>query len=274
MHTIRFSAILMIMLGLLSSCDKVIDLKLNNSTPQTVIEGTVSNEAGGAKVSISRSQNFYDETSFTGISGAQVTVDVDGTVYNFDPTAAGVYQNSTLIGIPGHTYHLIVKLNDKTYTSTSTMPQIVKLDSIYVVDDEFGTNKDKTKLRVATVKYQDPANQQNYYRFIEYIDGRKEKSLFVDDDEFTNGQTVNSRLNFNNDNDDPAREIRTGKQLMIEMECIDAAVYKYFFSLNSNSTGSGNSAAPSNPTSNITGGALGYFSAYPITRKTITVPAN
>jgi len=274
MHTLRFSAILMILLGLLSSCEKVIDLKLNNSGPQTVIEGTISNEAGGAKVSISRSQNFYDETTFTGINGAQVSVDVDGTVYNFDPTSAGIYQNSTLIGVPGHTYHLTVKLNDKTYTSTSTMPQIVKLDSIYVVDDEFGTNKDKTKLRVATVKFQDPAGEDNYYRFIEYIDGRKEKSLFVDDDEFTNGQTVNSRLNFNNDNDDPAREIRTGKQLMIEMECIDAAVYKYFFSLNSGSTGDGNNAAPTNPTSNITGGVLGYFSAYPITRKTITVPAN
>lgn len=274
MHTIRFSAILILLLSLLSSCDKVIDLKLNNSALQTIIEGTVSNETGGAKVLISQSQKFYDETTFNGIGGAQVTVDVDGTVYNFDPTAAGVYQNSTLVGIPGHTYHLTVKLNDKTYTSTSTMPQIVKLDSVYVVDDELATNKDKTKLRIAVVKYQDPANEQNHYRFIEYLDGRKEKSLFVDDDEFTNGQTVNSRLNFSNSNDDPAREIRTGKQLMIEMECIDAAVYKYFFSLNSGSTGDGNNAAPSNPTSNITGGVLGYFSAYPITRKTITVPAN
>ncbi|MEZ2334968.1 DUF4249 domain-containing protein [Mucilaginibacter sp. RCC_168] len=274
MHTIRFSAILMILLGLLSSCEKVIDLKLNNSAPQTVIEGTVSNEAGGAKVSISLSKKFTDDSSFDGIGGALVSVEADGTVYNFDPTATGVYQNSILVGIPGHTYHLTVKLNDKTYTSTSTMPQITKLDSIYVVDDELGTNKDKTKLRVAAVKYQDPANEKNYYRFIQYIDGRKEKSLMIDDDEFTNGQTVNSRINFNNDNDDPAREIRTGKQLMVEMECIDAAVYKYFFSLNSGSTGNGNNAAPSNPTSNITGGVLGYFSAYPITRKTITVPAN
>jgi hypothetical protein len=273
MHTIRFFAFLLL-LGLISSCEKAIDLKLDNSAPQYVIEGTVSDETGGAKVLVSQSKKFTDDNSFVGISGAQVTVQSDGNVYQFDATGTGVYQNTALKGVPGHTYNLTVIINGKTYTSVSTMPQPVTLDSIYVVDDEFSTNKDKTKQRLATVKYKDPANVENYYRFIQYIDNVKEKTVFVDEDEFTNGQTVNSRLNFNNDNDAPSREIRTGKQLTVEMECIDKAVYKYFFSLTNGASGDGNNAAPSNPMSNITGGVLGYFSAYSITRKTITVPAN
>jgi hypothetical protein len=271
MHTIRFSA-LMILLSLFCSCEKAIDLKLEDSAPKYVIEGSVTNEAGGAQVSISQSKKFTDDNTFNGISGARVSVESDGTVYPFEATGNGIYQNSTLTGIPGHTYRLTVKIGDKTYTSTSTMQQPVNLDSVYIVNDEFGTNKDNSVLRVATVKYNDPAATQNYYRFIQYIDNKKEKSIFVDEDEFTNGQTVNSRLNFSNDNDDPAREIRTGKQVMIEMLCIDAAVYKYLYSLSTGASGDGNNAAPANPVSNISGDVLGFFSAQTISRKTITVP--
>lgn len=273
MHITRFFA-LFILLALFSSCEKAIDLKLENSDPKYVIEGTVSNEAGGAKVLLSQSKKFTDDNTFIGVSGAQVSVESDGTVYTFEATGTGVYQNTELTGIPGHTYHLTVKLNDKTFTSTSTMPQPVSLDSIYVVNDEFATNKDGSKMRLASVKYKDPMDVRNYYRFVQYIDNKKEKTVFVDEDEFTNGQTVNSRLNYNNDNDDPAREIRAGKQLMVEMQCIDAAVYKYFFSLTTGASGDGNNAAPSNPMSNISGDGLGYFSAYTIARKTLTVPQN
>lgn len=271
MHTIRLCGLL-ILLGFFSSCEKVIDLKVPDNGPKYVIEGMVNNEAGGAKVIISMSKKFTDDNTLNGVSGAQVNVESDGTTYPFTAAGNGVYQNNTLTGIPGHTYRLTVKINNDTYTSTSIMAQPVSLDSVYIVNDEFGTNKDKTKLRLATVKFKDPDGVKNYYRFIQYIDNIKEKTIFVDDDEFTNGQEVNSRLNFNNDNDVPTREIRTGKQVRVEMQCIDPLVYKYFYSLNSDASGDGNNATPANPTSNISGNVLGYFSAYTVTRKTITVP--
>ncbi|MFX9552066.1 DUF4249 family protein, partial [Acinetobacter baumannii] len=82
-----------------------------------MIEGTVSDEAGGAKVLVSQSKKFTDDNSFVGISGAQVSVQSDGNVYQFDATGTGVYQNTALTGIPGHTYSLTVIINGKTYTS-------------------------------------------------------------------------------------------------------------------------------------------------------------
>jgi hypothetical protein len=50
-------------------------------------------------------------------------------------------------------------------------------------------------------------------------------------------------------------------------------VYNYFLQLRQSSgTGAFNStASPANPTSNITGGALGYFSAHTTQTQTITV---
>jgi hypothetical protein len=58
------------------------------------------------------------------------------------------------------------------------------------------------------------------------------------------------------------------------MYCIDSAVYNYFFQLfQSGGAGSFNtSASPANPTSNISNGAYGYFSAHTVTSKNGYVP--
>jgi hypothetical protein len=263
--------ILFIFLNLLCACDKAIDLGLANTTPQYVIEGVLTNEAGGCKVLVSQTKNFTDDNSFNGISGAQVNISSNGNTYTLAPTATGIYQNSTLTGVPGQSYELSVSVNGKVFTATCTMPQQVPLDSIYLVKDNLNNNKDGTIRKYITVKYRDPAATKNYYRFVQYIDNRKEKTVFVEDDEFTNGQEVNSRLRSEN-SDDPTRDIRPGNQVTIEMLNIDAAVYKYWFNLINSADGNGNNAAPANPVTNIKGGALGYFSAHTIQKKMLTAP--
>jgi len=269
-HILYF--ILIISSILLSSCEKAIDLKLSDTTPQYVIEGVLTNENGNCKVLISQTKKFTDDNSLNAISGAQVSINNNGTTYNLSASAPGVYQNSVLTGIPGQTYQLNVTINGKTFTGTCTMPQQVALDSIYLVKDNINNNKDGSPRKYVTVQYKDPAAIKNYYRFVQYIDNRKEQTVFVNDDEFTNGQTVNNRLNYNNSNDDPAKDIRPGNTVTIEMLCIDAAVYKYWYSLTGSASGEGNNAAPANPMSNIQGGALGYFSAHTIQRKFLVAP--
>lgn len=56
------------------------------------------------------------------------------------------------------------------------------------------------------------------------------------------------------------------------MLCISPEVYKYWYSLNAGATGGNNAASPANPVSNISGGALGYFSAQTAQTKYIDVP--
>lgn len=264
--------ILFISVTFLCACEKAIDLGLADTTPQYVIEGVLTNEAGGCKVLVSQTKNFTDDNSFNGISGAQVNISNNGNTYTLAPTTTGVYQNSTFTGVPGQSYQLSVSISGKVFTGSCTMPQQVALDSIYLVKDNISNNKDGSIRKYITVKYQDPAAVKNYYRFVQYIDNRKEKTVFVDDDEFTNGQEVNNQLRTNNSNDDPARDIRPGNQVTIEMLNIDATIYKYWFSLNASAGGDGNNAAPANPVSNIQGGALGYFSAHTIQRKVLTAP--
>jgi hypothetical protein len=190
-------------------------------------------------------------------------VENDGTVTTLPETETGIYSTGSLTGQPGHTYLLTVHIGSETFSSSSTMPQPVNLDSMYVSTAPLSNNK------YVTVVYKDPLGIPNYYHFIQYINGKKESTIFVSDDEFTDGQRVRSQLNYNNDTNDPARDIKSGDSVRIDMICNDAAVYKYWYSLNDGATGANQSASPANPASNISGGALGYFSAQTVQQKSI-----
>ena len=252
---------------LLSSCQKVISIDLAGATTQYVIVGAITNQPGTCQVSITQTKNFNDDNNFPGVSGATVTIEHNGTITPLPETSSGIYQTTALTGIPGDTYHLAVHINDQAFTSSSTMPQPVALDSIYVSTERLSTKK------YITVVYHDPAAIPNYYHFVQYVNGKKEKRVFVDNDEFTDGQTIKSQLNFNNDTNDASRDIKTGDSVTIQMLCIDAAVYEYWYSLNDGATGANESASPANPVSNITGGsAMGYFSAQTFQSRTILVP--
>jgi len=252
---------------LFSSCQKVISIDLDSTSKQYVIVGTLTDQPGVCQVSITQTKNFNDNNQFPGVSGATVTLENNGVVTPLPETSAGIYQSSALTGTPGNTYHLSVTIDGHVYTASSTMPQPVALDSIYVSTESFSNNK------YMTVVYHDPAGIANYYHYVQYVNGKKEKTIFADNDEFTDGQTVKSRLSFNNDNNDNSRDIHTGDSVRIDMFCIDPDVYKYWYSLNDGATGANQSASPSNPVSNITGTSVqGYFSAQTLQSKIIRVP--
>jgi len=249
----------------LSSCQKVININLNSTAAEYVIVGKITDQPGMCEVSITRSKNFSDDNQFPGISGATVTIENNGVVTSLPETDSGVYSTASLMGQPGETYILNVRLGAATFTASSTMPQPVGPDSVYVSTGRLTTKK------YVTVIYKDPPGVANYYHFIQYVNGKKEPSIFVSDDEFTDGQTAKPQLDFNNDNDDPARDIKSGDSVRLDMICNDAAVYKYWSSLNDGATGTGQSASPANPVTNISGGALGYFSAQTVRTKSIKV---
>ena len=247
-------------------CQKVISVHLNPGATQYVIEGVVTDQPGGSSVAISQTKDFSGNNTFAGVSGATVTIENNGTSYPLSETSPGVYTTGALTGVPGNTYNMKVVLNGGSYTATSTMPNsIVGIDSIYV-SNGFLTDK-----RYVTVVYTDPAGIPNYYRWVQYVNGRKEKTNFFGNDEFTDGLRIKDQLDFNNDTNDPNRDIRTGDSVRIDMINIDSTVYQYWFALQQNADGSGRSASPANPTGNIAGGCLGYFSAQGVRTRSILV---
>ena len=168
---------------------------------------------------------------------------------------------SPLTGTIGHTYTLRVALGGAVYQATSTMPALVPLDALTYEAQALGD--------IVYANYTDPAMAGNYYRWVMYVNDKQQGDVFVVNDRLNNGIRTRQALFLTSSN---APHLTTGDRIRVEMQCIDAPVYDYFFGL-AQVLGSGNNqvATPANPTSNLSGGALGYFSAYSGTTNNLTI---
>jgi hypothetical protein len=240
------------LLVLLSACQKVIDVDLNSSSPLIVIEGKITNY-DTCSVKISKTVNFSDSNVFPEITNAIVTLSDDsGNSAILAQTKPGYYQTNQLQGISGRTYFLNVKIDNNTYSANSTMPVLVNFDSLDAIPTGgFGDGD-----RLVVPKYKDPLGKGNNYRFLLFKNRLRLDTYFLYDDNNADGK-VNNRplISFGN-------SINFTDSVYVIMDGIDAAVYKYFYSLDQSA--SGNSSAPANPVTNFTGDALGYFSAHTI----------
>lgn len=257
---------LLVLACILCSCEKVIDVDISDMEKKYVIEAVLSTEPGGCVVLVSQTRNIDENNDFDGISGAEVSIaDNTGNNVVLTETATGMYQAPSLTALPGKSYALRVILNGQVFTATSSVPQPVNMDSIFLTEESlFSSTR-----RLVNVEYYDPPGKGNYYRFIQYINGIKEKKIFVRDDAFTDGNSSLIKLRYPDDDDN---DIKSGDHIQVIMQCIDPAVYQYWYSLDQSATGDNNSASPANPVSNIVGGALGYFSAHTSQVKTMVAP--
>jgi hypothetical protein len=87
-----------------------------------------------------------------------------------------------------------------------------------------------------------------------------------------NNGKINQRP-LNNRNEDLT--VKLNDSVAVEMQCISPATYVYFYTLTQQSgAGPGGGTVPSNPPNNITGGALGLFSAHTTQTKSIKILGN
>jgi len=248
----------------LTACQKTVTLPLNVAQSQIVIQGEVTDAPGPYTVTINQSVGFYADNTFPAISGAQVRIGDGQITDSLTETSPGIYTTHTLKGQSGTTYTLSVKIGDSSYTATSTMPAPVPLDSV-TFDNNGRFKKDQI---TAQANYQDPPNTKNYYQFVMYINGTQfTKDIYAFDDRLTDGKYITQNLRMD------SSYLNPGDQLRMDMYCVDVNVFNYFNQLaQSTGTGSFNTAAsPANPSSNISNGAYGIFSAHTISSKTVTV---
>ncbi len=249
----------------LSSCEKVIDLKLKNTAPVIVVDGQVTNSSTlGSVVKLSNTSKVNSDNNSVPLIGATVTIQEDnGPVYALPEVSNGVYKNASLVGVIGKTYHLKVITNGVSLTASSTMPVMVNFDSLVVEDfPNFG----KT-VKVVTPFYKDPMGLGNNYNLSIYKNGRLIKDAFAYDDSFIDGKKVTFPLMYSREAD----EFKKGDIIDVVMNCVDFGNYKYWFSFSQSSTGSPQ-AVPDNPISNIKGNAIGVFGAVTYQKRTVVIP--
>ncbi|WCT11038.1 DUF4249 domain-containing protein [Mucilaginibacter jinjuensis] len=239
------------------SCTKTIEPPLVNSPPQLVIEGAVSDTAGPYHVNISKSVDFYADNTYPGVSGATVTITDQTAGVNdvLTETSTGTYTTHTIVGKPGNTYQLKVVLDGKTYTSTSTMPYAVALDSI-TFDHTIVKN-----LIQPVVHFQDPAAYTNYYKFSVEVNGVKVKRFQTFEDRLSNGKYINTDVALD------TGAIKKNDIVNVSLVTTDKGAYTFLSEAENIAFYNSQQAAPATPTSNISGGCLGYFSAQTVSSK-------
>jgi hypothetical protein len=254
-YTILLSAFL---LSVLTACEEVVSIDYKTSSSQIVIEGNIYDEAGPYTIRISKSVAMDDPSIYPPVTGATVTInDHAGNAEVLAETDSGIYQTSTLQGIPGRTYTLTVSTGGQTYTANSTMPSAVEIDTIY------SSKIDGTEMHQINVNFTDPADTKNYYRLVDIVNGKSLGNDLVASDELSQGKKIEGTLVYGKD------DLKVGDTFTLWLETVDKGVYTYFNTANLSDQ---NSATPANPISNISNKALGYFNACALRKKSIVIP--
>ena len=241
------------------SCTKTITPPLNNIS-QLVIEGAVSDTTGPYHIHISKTANFYSDNVYQTVSGANVIItDMTANVTDvLTEATTGDYITHSIVGAYGHTYQMKVTMDGKIYVSVSTMPQLVKLDSVGV---DYDVNNNTRPI----ADYQDPADQKNYYKYSMQKNGVHVNHFQTFDDRLSNGRYIRENL------DCDTGTFHRGDLVKVSLVGLDAAAFNFLKESENVAYNNANLASPATPTSNISGGCVGYFSAQTVSSKTTTI---
>jgi len=255
------------------SCEKIIDLPLNDADQKVVIEAVTSDFVGDSYILVSKTGTVYEQSVFEKVNDATVTLtDKYGvtTTFTEDGNGIGRYINPAFVVTENNNYTLNINAAGLDFTGKTTTQTNTPLDFIYTdkIPKSFtpgsGPNAQVDSTNVLYFAFTDNVNESNYYRFKVYKNGKYTKELYLGDDKLINGeQFVSVFYGDEFDSDDT---------VVVEIQNIDKANYTYFYSLSNAQSDNPFSATPANPVSNIDNGALGYFGTYLKDTMSLIVP--
>lgn len=249
-NSIKYIFVLLLFTLIFSSCEKEITMDLHPSEPRLVIEGVVQ-EGEYAKIRLTMSKNYDDETPYDPVEGATVKLSDDrGNTETLLLAPSGSYESVSIKGEQGVSYKLLVEVGGQTYTSETKMPSAITIDTLYIENIYSDYFLPKTIIK-------DKAGEDNYYRFIVNYNQKEMPIILLESDEKRDGRLLERILPFNGE-DDEFIEMGTNDHFRIEMRCITEEAFDFYMAWDKLINGN----FQANPPSNIEGGALGLFQAY------------
>lgn len=256
--------VLLILIFFAYSCEKVIDVDLNEADPEIVIEGNLSNIPNKAEVKISMTSSFFDTLPSEMVSGALVTLQSDfGDNYVLNETTKGIYNSKEVWFREGSLYKLSVEVDGKIYEAESRLNKAVNIDSMnfYYEDNPF-----LEKGYYVNVYFFDPPGIKNFYRLKYAKNGVYRNTiddLILFNDRYLDGNTIEITL-FN-------EPLELNDTVTLQLITLDEGAYDYLRTFQELVNTNPGSAAPANPISNLSNGALGYFSAWSSNTKSAVI---
>ena len=262
------------------ACEPSIDYDLTSVKKQLVVDGSIENN-NYAQVVLTYNTGYFsnlDSASFRGLVASRAKVILSDGVQseiltltkdtNYFPPY--VYKGNDILGQPGKTYTLIIidEINTgtrdiDTIVATTTIPQPVKLDSVW-----FSETSDSTGI-IKGIIYDNP-DEKNYYRTFTKIKGKDKRYIptYIAsfEDKYFNGEKFTFQLNKGLDSYIKPLyniEFTKGDTINLKIACIDKNSYSFWYSYDQEILNSGNPFASNfeRVKTNIQGG-LGIWCGY------------
>ncbi|MEM9545821.1 MAG: DUF4249 domain-containing protein [Bacteroidota bacterium] len=249
-----------LLITILTSCFREpIDFDLNDGDPQIVITGWITDDSTPQFVSVTRSTSFLGEQSIDYVDGAEATISTDQETYFLEERETGrFFLPEDWTAITGQTYRLEVNYEGNNYTATHEMRAAPTIQNPLV--EEITSEDDSILLYQTLISFDDPVGEGDGYFIIDYQKGTEVSDFiergFVGDDEFIDGEMLEEVVATNFDH-----RHEMGDTVIIELYSIGQNSSDFIEEVLTESF-RGESpfeTPPVNVSTNISGGALGYF---------------
>ncbi|MDP4271531.1 MAG: DUF4249 domain-containing protein [Bacteroidota bacterium] len=169
--------LLIVLLIIMGSCTKFINVNLGSMDPQLIVEGVITTDTMAHKIILKRTADYFSNQKAERISDAIIMLSDSNAVTHEthkiqmkeDPDSAGIYMTpSNYFGVKGRIYTINISNVDankdgisETYTASCKLNSIAPVDSFtitkrkMVYEDAF----------VIQVYLKDPPEETNYYLF-------------------------------------------------------------------------------------------------------------
>ncbi len=267
MKNIKQTFFLLFIISAFYSCEKKINIDLEEKDKQIAIESMLKEGTNTFNVKISRTSGYFANVSPSNINNAVITLkDQFGLLVTIPSVGNGLYE-TIITAVANRIYTLTLVVDGTSYIATSYLNTPINLQTLSTDFIEKTTFEDAHY--VVKFNFKDPINIDNYYRIQHYRESvfqDEATDLIVFSDDNADGNDYSIVLNDNT--------FQSGENIMIELVHIDKKAYHFYYSLIEIVTGGAGAgiAAPGNPESNWSNGALGTFVAYSSDALSIVIP--
>lgn len=276
-------------LSTLFSCEKEIELDLDKSQPQLVVEATIENGTH-PRVVLTNTLNYFKQISTDIISSSFVhnaTVTINDGVKDHilkEDSIKGMqgayfyfYTTDQLTGTIKGKYNLSIKIGSTSYSSSTTIPEITrKIDSLWWEKPPFGNDTSNVNLWIKATDRPGLGDCIRYFTRVnrgDFLPGLN--SVF--DDALIDGKTYSVSIDKGVDKNLSPQPgsgfFKRGDTVSLKLCNIDRQTYDFWRTFEFNYQSIGNPfSSPTKILSNISGNAIGYFGGYASQYRMIVIP--
>lgn len=259
-YKLGFLAILIVVLH---SCKEEIDLDIPGGTQKVVIEAELTTETDSSFVKVTRTADYYSAGKNEPITNATITING----ISFNHVNNGLYKpTAPFSGVTGQTYNLNVLADGKTYTSSSVLEPMFRIDSIFQVfkpaegflDAGYSINyigfDNRPKIKYTYFRL-------GYFDTIVQRDSMADNRILFNSDQTPVGVPYAFEL--------PFTRFQPREEVILIFRSVTKEMSDFIASYNQQTSGAPGpfQVPPANLPTNIKGGAVGYFATYDVIRK-------